>query len=66
MGTFAISGSVATRLRNRVMACAPSSQVGVHVHVDQVGPVLHLVARDVDRRLEVAGLDQARRTASSR
>ena len=24
MGTFAISGSVATRLRNRVMACAPS------------------------------------------
>ena len=34
-------------------------QVRVHVHVDQVGAVLHLIARDVDRCLEVAGLDQA-------
>ncbi len=34
-------------------------QVRVHVHVDQVGAVLHLIARDVHRRLEIAGLDQA-------
>ena len=34
-------------------------QVGVHVHVDQVRAAPHLLERDVDAALVVAGLDQA-------
>ena len=33
-------------------------QVGIHVHVEQVGAAAHLLERDVDRALEVVRLDQ--------
>ncbi len=33
-------------------------QVGVHVHVEEVRPASHLLERDVERRLEVAALDE--------
>ena len=58
IGSRAASGSVATRLRKVVIACFGVEQVGVHVHVEQVGAATHLLQRDVDRALEVAGLDQ--------
>ena len=66
IGTFAISGSVAIRLRNRVIAAAPSIRSASMFTSIRFAPFSHLLARDVDRRLEVAGLDQAARTASSR
>ena len=42
--------------RHRLLAL---EQVGVHVHVEHVGAAAHLLERDVDRRREVARLDQA-------
>ena len=59
IGTRAISGSVASRLRNVVIACSPCEQIGVHVHVEGVRAAAHLLEGDVHRLLVVAGLDQA-------
>src|SRR5256885_5069033 len=39
-------------------------QVGVHVHVEQVGAAAHLLQRDVDRLLEGAALDQPDRKST--
>ena len=57
-GTRAISGSPAIRLRNLVIASTPSIRPVVHVDVDDLGAVLHLVAGDVERRGVVVVLDQ--------
>ena len=41
-------------------------QVGVHVHVEEVGPAAHLFERDVGRRLEVARSRRAGGSGPSR
>ncbi len=49
--------------RHRLLAV---EQVGVHVHVEQVGAAAHLLQRDVDGALVVVGLDQPPEPAPSR
>ena len=58
IGRRATSGSVASRLRKVVIACSDVEQVGVHVHVEQVGAAAHLLERDLERRRVVVRLDQ--------
>ncbi len=53
-----MSGSEATRFRNSVIAAAEFDQPLVHVDVDDLRPVLHLVARDVERGGIVARGDE--------
>ena len=57
-GTRAMSGSAAMRLRNVGHRLDRVDQALVHVDVDDLGAVLDLVARDVERRGVVAGGDQ--------
>ena len=59
IGRRATSGSVATQVQERRHRLLAVEQVGVHVHVEDVGPAAHLLDRDVDRLLEVAALDEA-------
>ena len=58
IGSRAISGSVAIRLRNVVIACSASSRSASMFDVEEVRAAAHLLERDVDRALEVARLDQ--------
>ena len=58
IGSRAASGSVARRLRKRPHRLLAVEQVGVHVHVERVRAVPHLLERDRDGLLEVAGLDE--------
>ena len=62
IGIRATSGSVATRLRNVVIACCAVEQVGVHVHVEKVRPTAHLLDRDIECLLHVAALDEPAET----
>ncbi len=57
-GTRAMSGSAAIRLRKVTIACLGIEQALVHVHVDDLRAVLHLVARDRQRAGIVAGGDE--------
>ena len=59
IGSRATSGSVATRLRNVVIACGAVEQVGVHVDVEHVRAAAHLLERDLERLLVLAALDEA-------
>ena len=66
IGTRAISGSVAIRLRNRRHGLLGVEEVGVHVDVEHVRAALYLVERDLDGRLEVAGSRSTAGTSPSR
>ena len=58
MGTRAISGSVAMRLRNVVMACSESSRPSSMLTSITWAPLVDLLARDGERGLVVVGLDE--------
>ena len=51
-GTALMSGSAASRFRKRDIAATESSIALVHVHVDELGAGLDLLAGDLDRLLE--------------
>jgi len=57
MGRRAISGSLATKLRNAVMACTESSMASSCLTSD-VGSAAHLFERHRECRRKVASLDQ--------
>ena len=57
-GTRLMSGSAAISLRKVVIASSESRQAFVHVDVDHLRAVLHLLARDFDGGGIVAGHDQ--------
>ena len=59
-GTRAMSGSAATRLQERRHRLLRIEHRLVHVDVDHLRAVLHLLARDRERAGVVAGEDQAR------
>ena len=54
----ATSGSVATQVEKGRDRLLRIQQVGVHVHVEDVGAAADLLERDLDGLLEVAGFDQ--------
>ena len=58
IGMRATSGSVGDQVQERGHGLLAVEQVGVHVDVEQVGPAAHLLERDVDGALVVAGFDQ--------
>ncbi len=58
IGTLVMSGSVATELEETLHRRFGVEQALVHVDVDDLGAVLHLLAGDVERGLEVALGDQ--------
>ena len=59
IGTRAIVGLRGDQAQERGHRLLAVEQAVVHVDVDDLGAVLDLLARDAQRRLVVAGLDQA-------
>ena len=55
-GTRAMSGSAATRLQELDHDLLRIQQAFVHVDVDDLGAVVDLIARHVERRRVIAGL----------
>src|SRR6266702_3741188 len=58
-GHLGLGGNQVEESGHRTLAV---EQVGVHVHVEQVGAAAHLVERDVDGALVVAALDESAET----
>ena len=58
IGTREMSGSEAIRFRKRVIALSRVEHRLVHVDVDYLGAVFHLLARDLQRLVELLVQDQ--------
>ena len=65
-GTRLMSGSAAMSWRNLTMAARRIEHPLVHVHVDHLRAALHLLARDLEAGLVVAGENRAARTSATR
>ena len=59
IGSRATSGLGRDEVEERRHRLLAVEQVGVHVHVEEVRAAAHLLERDVERLLVVAGLDEA-------